>query len=194
MVVRPVIDAPEMREVLRKLQKVDPDARKHLQKEFRTSLSSDAVGIAAAVPKVAPLSGMANDGRLRWPRSVKGSVRNFSGRVKGMAKDESPLVSIWVTSGVTDAGFKMAELAGVRKRYTGGYTDYYVTSAGIRRRHLRTSQGRAMVEELNKRYPIKGTGGRFAYDRAYKERGVYTDKALGVLNGFFDKFNRDMGA
>lgn len=191
MPVVPVVKAPEMKQALAVLKQADPKALNHVRKAFRSALSADAKGLAAAVPNQPPLSGMATEGRLRWPSSVRGTVSTSTGARRG--RDASPLVSIVVTSTDGDAALKMAELAGARNKVWRGTTGEYTTSRGVTRRHRVTTQGRSMIRTLNSRFPIGGRAGRFIYNRALKDRSRWEGKAVEALNKFLDGVNRELG-
>lgn len=191
MPVVPIVKAPEMKQALAVLKQADPKALNHVRKAFRSALGSDARGLAAAVPNQPPLSGMATEGRLRWPSSVRGTVSTSTGARRG--RDASPLVSIVVSSSDGDAALKMAELAGARNKVWRGTTGEYTTINGVRRRHRVTTQGKSMIRTLNSRFPIGGRAGRFIYNRALKDRSQWIGKAVTALNSFVDGVNRELG-
>ena len=148
MVVRPTVRAEGVREVLAELKKVSPDLVKQLRKDLRAGVQPTVKAIVAAYPAAPPLSKMANQGRLRWSR-VRGSVSITPGRSRKY-RQTSSLVAIKV-AGSPDAGVRMVELAGSRSQ---GYTP----------------QGQNMIAVLNERQPMKGRGGRYAFDAFRKQR------------------------
>lgn len=163
--LRPTIDAPQFRDVLAQLKGIDPDIVKALRKDLRTELKPFAQQIAKAYPSTAPLSGMANEGRLAWPDRVSGTIFVTPGRSK---RGGQKLVGIRLR-GNPDAGMAMAELAGSK-------------SSG------RSARGAAMIRGLRSRYPFR-KGGRFGFreflrnrDEALKGAEKVIDRYVVVLN------------
>lgn len=148
MVVRPTLRAEGVREVIAELRKVSPELVKQLRKDLRSGVAPTAKAVAAAYPKAPPLSGMDNEGRLGWGR-VRGSVSITPGRSRRF-RQYSSLVAIKAT-GTPDAGVRMAELAGSRSNGS-------------------SPQGQNMIAVLNRRHPMRGRGGRFAFDTFRKNR------------------------
>jgi hypothetical protein len=162
MVVRPTVRAEGVREVLAELKKLSPDLVKQLRKDLRAGVQPTVKAVVAAYPIAPPLSGMANNGDLRWGR-VRGSVSITPGRSRKY-RQTSNLVSIKVT-GSPDRGLRMVELAGSR-------------SSGS------TPQGQNLIAVLNRRRPMRGRGGRFAYDTFRKNR----DQAVQVADVIIRKY------
>ena len=162
MVVRPTMRAEGVREVIAELKKVSPELVKQMRKELRSGVQPTAKAVVAAYPLAPPLSGMANDGRLRWSR-VRGSVSITPGRSRKY-RQTSSLVAIKVT-GNPDAGVKMAELAGSRSN---GFS----------------AQGRNMIAVLNRRKPMQGRGGRFAFDTFRKNRDQVVQVADEIIRRY----------
>jgi hypothetical protein len=163
MPVRPVIEGADFRSSLKMLKTVDPDIVKDLRRSLRSAVGPDAKAIAAAMPRTAPLSGMANRGRLAWAGKFSGTVVLTPGRGR---RGVSNLVGLRIR-GNPDAGFRMAELAGSRSRGS-------------------TPQGRAMIANL----PGNPRGGRFAYARFVKDRANLIKKAEQVIESFVGRLNK----
>jgi len=162
MVIRPTMRAEGVREVIAELKKISPELVKQLRKDLRSGVQPTAKAVVAAYPIAPPLSGMANEGRLAWGR-VRGSVSITPGRSRRY-RQTSSLVAIKVT-GSPDAGVRMAELAGSR-------------SNGSSR------QGQNMIAVLNRRQPMKGRGGRFAFDTFRKNRDQVVKVADEVIRRY----------
>jgi hypothetical protein len=154
--------AEGVREVIAELKKISPELVKQLRKDLRSGVQPTAKAVVAAYPIAPPLSGMANEGRLAWGR-VRGSVSITPGRSRRY-RQTSSLVAIKVT-GSPDAGVRMAELAGSR-------------SNGSSR------QGQNMIAVLNRRQPMKGRGGRFAFDTFRKNRDQVVKVADEVIRRY----------
>jgi hypothetical protein len=168
MVIRPTMRAEGVREVLAELKKLSPDLVKQLRKDLRDGVQPTVKAIVAAYPLDPPLSKMANNGRLRWSK-VRGSVSITPGRSRRYTQT-SNLVSIKVV-GNPDAGVRMAELAGSRSK---GFTP----------------QGRNMIAVLNQRHPMKGRGGRFAFNRFRKQRDDVVQIADKIIRKYADMVSR----
>lgn len=162
MVVRPTMRAEGVREVIAELKKLSPDLVKQLRKELRSGVQPTVKAVVAAYPVASPLSGMVNDGRLQWGR-VRGSVSITPGRSRKYQRTSS-LVSI-KTTGSPDAGVRMAELAGSRSNGS-------------------SPQGQNMIAVLNRRHPMKGRGGRFAFDTFRKNRDQVVEVADEIIRRY----------
>ena len=162
MVVRPTVRAEGVREVLAELKKVSPDLVKQLRKDLRAGVQPTVKAVVAAYPVAPPLSGMANEGRLRWGR-VRGSVSITPGRSRKY-RQTSSLVAI-KTTGNPDAGVRMAELAGSRSNGS-------------------TPQGQNMIAVLNRRQPMRGRGGRYAFDAFRKNRDQVVQVADEIIRRY----------
>jgi hypothetical protein len=168
MVIRPTMRADGVREVLAELKKLSPDLVKQLRKDLRSGVQPTVKAVVAAFPSAPPLSGMANNGRLRWSK-VRGSVSITPGRSRRYARTSS-LVSI-KTVGDPDAGVRMAELAGSRSNGS-------------------TPQGQNMIAVLNRRNPMKGRGGRYAFDTFRKNRDQVVEVADKIIRQYADMVSR----
>lgn len=160
------IDAAELRKVLKVLNALEPDTTKTLRAELKSKLSPVAEQVASAVPRIAPLSGFANNGRTRWDQ-VKGKVSFTPGKSRQNATN---LIAIRVDIPASGgAGPMIAELAGSR-------------SSG------KTRSGQVMIEKLNERKQMKGRGGRYAYAQFRLLRVDIIRIATDIVNGTFKKF------
>ncbi len=160
------VDATELRKVLKVLKMVDPETAASLRKNLKGPLVPLAQQIASAVPQEAPLSGFAHNGDTAYA-APKGKVSYTPGKGRSGAKN---LISIRIDAGMK-RGFYIAELAGSRSR---GYT----------------GSGRALIEQLNARYPMKGKGGRFAYKQFRFIRPDVVRIATEILNDTFKDLER----
>lgn len=163
-------EGESIREAIAKLQQVDPNLKKMLIKDLKTSIKPIATEIAKAIPgeNNPPLSGMRSGyARLRWG-GVKATVSVTPGKKKGATR----LVSIVVT-GNPDAGFKMVELAGTRSNGEDG-------------------RGINMIKVLRQRFPTPGSGkgGRFAYMKFREEKPAVTRLAVELIDKHLEDVNR----
>jgi len=98
------------------LKTIEPDSISAIRSEIRSIVtSSGAVSkIRSRTPAVAPLSGMANRGPVKWAGVKSVSVSVLPRITAG--KRSVPLVRIAASGGATSLGFDYAELAGIRRR------------------------------------------------------------------------------
>lgn len=160
------VNADELRKVLKVLKMIDPETSASLRKNLKGPLVPLAQQVASAAPQEAPLSGFANNG-LTGYAAPKGKVSYTPGKGRSGAKN---LISLRIDSG-KKRGFYIAELAGSRST---GYT----------------ASGRALIEQLNARYPMKGKGGRFAYKQFRLIRPDVVRVATDILNDTFKELER----
>ena len=159
------VDAKEFRKVLTMLKAIEPDSKKILGQDLKNKLQPMANQIASTFPTTSPLIGMQNDGRTAW-----GPVRGRTAFTPGKSRrNATNLVSIRIEAGERNVGAVIAELAGSR---TSG----------------KTASGRAMIEKLNRDKPMKGKGGRYAYNQFRLLRVDVVRIATEIINGTFRKF------
>jgi hypothetical protein len=157
--------------LLRDLKEVDKQLVNEFRKSFRTDLKPVNESIRSTIDKEPPLSGFAKGvGKSPWvwgrpTASVKVNTRHKPGRAF------SNLVSTRFTDRKPNAGFSILELAGSK-------------SQG------RTPQGRAMIENLNSRFPIRSGLGRFAIPEWKKKQPDVERIARNILNKYSEKVNR----
>jgi hypothetical protein len=138
----------DVKGLLKDLTALEPGLNKALVRDSKAIGKPIAAVIKSQIPSTAPLSGMANNGRLGWgsgkpANSVTTKFR--SGRSRNTAV--TPLVSVWVNSPMT----AIADIAGKgNMRKAKRVTSEYAYKDG-RRRHAVTSQGRIMVARLKER-------------------------------------------
>lgn len=159
------VDAKDVQRVVRAIKQFDPEILKILRQDLKTKLGPVANQIADAVPDNPILSGFANNGRTGWG-PVRGTVSFTPGKTR---KQGNPLVSMAVTG--RKGGPQIAELAGMR-------------SQG------KTASGEAMIYNLNQRKPMKGRGGRFAYNQFRLLRPDIVRIAEEIVNKNFGKLER----
>lgn len=160
------------RQILRELKQLEPDLFKQMRSEMRTTLKADAGPVVNAVPGVAPLSGFSHSGRTSWGSVSATVVLAPSKLIKG--KDMHPLVSLRITSSGRRVGYDIAEIAGSR-------------TAG------RNASGVALINNLNQRYPWKGSAGRFAFKTFISLAPKFAKTALDIMNSYITQFNKKVG-
>lgn len=159
------VDARQFSNVIKVLNKIEPDTKKTLGRELKSNLQSMANQIASAVPKISPLKGMENNGQKAWG-PVRGRTAFTPGRSR---RNATNLVSIRIEAGERNVGAIIGELAGSR---TQG----------------KTASGAAMIDRLNRDKQMKGRGGRYAYNQFRLLRPDVVRIATDIINGTFKKF------
>jgi hypothetical protein len=168
--ITPQVGAEGIRKALAILKETEPTVIKDMRADLRGKLSNIAKQTAAAVPTRPPLSGMGNPGPTGWA-TVRGSISATPGRSR---KTGNHLVSIRITPKGNQRGVYIGELAGSR-------------SGGTQAR------GRRLIDVLNSRFPMKGRGGRFAYNKFRLLRPDAVRIAIGVLNNTVQKLDKKLG-
>jgi len=179
------VDGDSLRFTLAKLGEVDPKLTATMRKELRVALAPVAQKIQARIPRKAPLSGMVSSDRLAWGINPKVTTSVTPGRTKRGTS------FISFKAGMTpEAGFMMAERAGSRGNYGTERSKPY-NKGGRNMTHRLNGQGREMVRNLNMRYPMKGKGGRWAFDEFRRDRPLVIASAVKIVDKYIDMVNKD---
>lgn len=180
------VDGASIRAAMKALDEIDPELRKTMRKELAASLGGVVNDIRSSIPTVSPLSGMVTQGRLKWGIPKKPTISLTPGRSKvGVS-----FLSIKAAAN-PEAAFMMGERAGSRKQYGRGQSKSY-TKNGKQQTHRVNGQGEKMVQALNQRYPMKGRGGRWAFDTFRKDRPEIIAKATKIVNSYLEVVNRKL--
>lgn len=150
-----------VKETIREMRKVEPEMLKDMRKSIRQITKPGVSAIKSNSPKVAPLSGMANNGRSGYT-TPKVTVQITPSARSGFGKTTANLVAITATGSGKQYGFDIADMAG-RAGNAGKYpmTRRFVdprTGEIVRRRV--NGQGANIIRVLNSRY---GPASRFVY-------------------------------
>jgi hypothetical protein len=165
----PQVGAEGIRRALSILKESEETVVKDLRGELRAKIGPIAKKTAEAVPVKPPLSGMGNSGETGWT-TVRPSVSVTPGRSR---KTGNHLVSIRVTPRGKRRGLYIGEMAG----YKSGGTQ---------------ARGRRLIDVLNQRFPMKGLGGRFAYNKFRQLRPDAVDIAVGIINRTVKKLDKKL--
>jgi hypothetical protein len=163
------IEAQNIREIVKELKNVDPAMFKELKAELKTAIEPFSKQVRSAIPDAAPLSGMSGEYPSAWS-SVRMTTSFTPGRSKKTGK---LLVTLRVTPLRGRYGFILGEIAGSK-------------SSGV------TASGRRMIEKLNMRKPMRGKGGRYAYNQFRMIRPDAVKAALRALQKGSEKINRQI--
>jgi hypothetical protein len=197
VIVKTKIRIEGLEKTLRILKKVEPDSIKQIRAEIRGIIKqSGAVSkIRARTPSVAPLSGMNNNGPVKWA-GVKSITVSPLSRITGFSSinNNVPLAQITATGGKQSLGFDYAELAGIRRRpprdrskIRGG--TLRGTAKGDGSMALR-GQGDNFIKYLEERYGK--TPGRFAFRAVFETRREIMAGIQRTLDNYAAKVNRKL--
>ena len=186
-----------LEETLRILKTVEPDSIKKIRSEIRGIIqASGAVSkIRARTPNVAPLSGMNNNGPVKWG-GVKSITVSALSRVTGFTSvgNQVPLARITVTGGQQSLGFDYAELAGIRRRPTRARSKIRGgtlrgTAKGDGSMAL-NGQGDNFIKVLEDRHGKRP--GRFAFRAVFETRQMIMAGIQMTLDRYAESVNRKL--
>ena len=184
------VDASNINHTVRTLRGVDKRVLRDMRKELRGKIQPYANSIAQAVPAQSPLRGMRHDGVTRWQGKPKASV-SFT---PGKSRSGNRLLSIKVTGGSAKAGpigFDYAEMAGVRRRAPKPFSKVYQRE-GLNQQHRVNGQGDAMISALQRKVPIRGRAGYFAFEEALQKYGLLSKIGVLALQKFSVKITHEL--
>jgi len=144
------VDTSELKALVTTMKEYDPNLRKYFVKEMKSDLQPFADRIqnwmnANAKPPLSHFGG--HNGRTRWPTSVKATAYVTPSSRKSLARIEV------FGRGDYKAAVKIADLAGTRGTY------------------IRTTQGEALIQNLNREFSNPNPkGGRFVWQQFIKQR------------------------
>ena len=172
------IKAADLRVLLAELKNVDPGLSKALQKEMRDDLKPFAKSLADKAPSSSPLSGFAKgtakEARYTYTTPLASVKTPLSRRSK--RPGFYPVVSMGFRGRSKTAGFNIFELAGT-------------ANIGRKKQGL-TPQGRAMIRNLNARFPVLEGLGRFVIPEAKKDSDVPVMVARKIIEKYVALVNR----
>ncbi len=141
-----------VKETLRTLQQVEPEMYKQLRKDIRSITAPAVSSIKAAVPTVAPLSGMVHNGRTQWGGVKVATNITPAQRSRAFGSTTANLVAISSTGPTGAFGFNLADMAGRGSghgRRPKSVTRPYERN-GRTTQHRLNGQGQAMIRNLGK--------------------------------------------
>jgi len=180
-----------VKETIALMRKVEPEMLKDLRKNIRTIVNPAVLAIKSGSPKVAPLSGMANNGRTAYS-TPKVSVSITPGqRSRGLGSTTSNLVSITATGSGKVYGFDISDMAG-RANNAGKYrqTRKFVDprTGDIVRRRI-NGQGQNLINVLNARF---GPASRFVYRNLEDKLPAIRREVAATIERTMDEFTRKL--
>lgn len=184
------VDASNINHTITTLRGVDRRVLNELRKELRGKVQPYAQSIANAVPAQSPLRGMRHEGVTRWGGKPKASV-SFT---PGKSRSGNRLLSIKLTGGSAGRGpigFDYAEVAGIRRRAPKPFSKVYERQ-GLNQQHRVNGQGDAMIEALQRRNPIRGKAGYFAFNEALQKYPLLNKIGVLALQKFSLKITHEL--
>jgi hypothetical protein len=171
-----VVEAQNLKAVLKELKDLDPNLRKELVREMKRELTPIANALKAKIPGAPPLSGFS-------PSVAKSPYRWAVPRMTIQAAPGKTSRK-YATFGVVAVKFNdQRPNAGLSILETAGSAMQGRDKAGM------TPQGLAMVRNLNRRYPVQGGLGRFVIPAFKASKG----EAEAIAKKILDKFARKVG-
>lgn len=175
-----------IKEMLKALDELEPKLSAKLKRDAKKAAEPLADKIRQAIPQSSPLSGMVNDGRMGWGVKVKPNKVNISWRVaRSRTKHTTGLVTVQVMSpatAITDYAGRKGQ-SSPRRSETKPYT-----RNGKTRTHKVTTQGRAMINTLNR----TRRASRWAWYAAEKALPATNKAVKSIIEEYAKKVNREL--
>ena len=176
----------EIRELQKRLKAIEPRLRTELVRDAKRVAKPLESDIKAAIPSVAPLSGMAKDqGRLGWGNGVAANKTLIQFRTSTSGKSlTTSLVRVKVSSPAT----VLADMAGRSGRFVGQGRRNDNASASEKRRNASPAKGAKFIESLNSR--LGHSASRIVWPAAEKSRDAVRIAIEQVLRDAYGRINR----
>lgn len=178
-------------ETIKLMRKFEPQMLKDLRKDIRQIAQPAVLAIKSNSPKVAPLSGMAHNGRTAYSTPKVTVNITPAQRAKAFGSTTSNLVVINATGSGKVYGFDIADMAG-RANQAGKYsqTRKFVdprTGDVVRRRI--NGQGANLIRVLNSR---GGPASRYVYKNIEDKLPAIRQQVARSLDKTIGEFNRKL--
>jgi len=176
------VDANDVARAFRILKQLDPD----LVKEFRTGLQSDLKPAAKAIAQKYPTA--------PYLSKLEGGTRFVFNKKTGEidAKENwkwSEVVGkVSITPGKARKGVGRNNLVAIRMQYKGAIP--WVTEFGKADSGNLSGQGKALIRNIESKYPSWPNGGRIFYKEFQSRRGDIFNSAENIMSKFIDGINR----
>lgn len=176
------VNAADVARAFRILRKVDPD----LVKEFRSGLGGELRPVAKAIAQKYPsgpyLSGLEGRSRVTY-NAQKGEIV-----VKENWKWSEVVGKVNITPGKSRKGVGRNNLVALTMNYKGAIP--WVTDFARADSSKLKPQGRALIRNIESRYPSWPNGGRIFYKEFKAREGEIFGSAEKIMNRFIDGINR----
>lgn len=187
-----VVNANDVARAFRVLRNVEPDLVKAFRREMRSDLKPAAKAIAEKYPSTPYLSGLAPYGSVKAGRG--GFTRVKFDRESGSIKAKENWVwsqvvgKVSITPGKARKGVGVNNLVALRMQYKGAIP--WVTDMAKPSSPDLSPQGKALIRNIEKRYPDWPNGGRIFYKAFMGKRGEVFSKAEKIMGKFIDDVNK----
>jgi len=180
-----------VKETIKLMRKFEPEMLKDLRKSIRQIAQPAVLAIKSGSPKVAPLSGMAHNGRTAYSTPKVTVSITPAQRSYGLGSTTSNLVAIQATGSGKVYGFDIADMAG-RANNAGKYqqTRKFVDprTGNIVRRKI-NGQGQNLINVLNSR---GGPASRYVYKNIEDKLPAIRAEVSRTLDRTIGEFNRKL--
>jgi hypothetical protein len=178
-----------VKETVKLMRQFEPQTLKDLRKNIRQIAQPAVSSIKSNSPKVAPLSGMAGQGRTAYTTPKINLRITPSGKSFGFGSTTANLVALTATGSGNQSGFDIADMAG-RANNPGKYrlTRPFVdprTGQTVRRRI--NGQGQNMIRVLQSQ---SGKASRYVYKGIEEKLPQIRVEVAKVLERTMDDFTR----
>jgi hypothetical protein len=177
-----------VKETIKEMRKLEPEMLKDMRKSIRQISQPAVLAIKSNSPKVAPLSGMAHNGRSGYT-TPKVSIQVTPSARSAFGSTTATLVAIKAEGSGKQYGFEISDMAG-RANNDGKYTQTrkFVDSrtGDVVRRRI-NGQGTNMIRVLNARY---GPASRFVYKNLEDKLPALRAEVAKVIGRTMDDFSR----
>jgi hypothetical protein len=169
------------------LRQAEKDYISDLKSKSRAVMQPLVGPVRKALPVVAPLSGMAHNGRTQY---VRPNVKVYAApRVRNRKRDYIPIVGFRAGGPKSGVGFDYAELAGIRRQAPRPISKgWNQTSPGFHSYRV-TGQGDAFIRSLEKIYARPG---RFFFRELLKDLPMVRAKVRGIVEDRTKQLNREL--
>lgn len=178
-----------VKETIALMRKVEPEMLNDMRKSIRQIAQPAVLAIKSGSPKVAPLSGMAHNGRTAYSTPKVSVNITPAQRSRGFGSTTSNLVAISATGSGKVYGFDIADMAG-RANQAGKYsqTRKFVDprTGNIVRRKI-NGQGQNLINVLNSR---GGPASRYVYKNIEDKLPTIQREVAKVIERTMDSFTR----
>lgn len=176
-------------DTIKLMRQLEPDTLKNMRKSIRQIAQPAVLKIKSSAPTVAPLSGMAHNGRSAYSTPKVTVSVTPSQRSRAPGSTTSNLVSITAAGTGKTYGFEISDMAG-RANQAGKYSrSRTYVKAGNQVRHRLNGQGENFIDVLNSRF---GPASRWVYKRIEDQLPGIRREVARVISQTMDEFNRKL--
>lgn len=192
-----VVRVENIREVNALLRAVDLELAKQMQQDLKSAMLPIANRIVAGLQDPTPLiKGMAVNkrGRARWSKP-SAKVSYTPGSYKKNAGGTHPLVTIILNARESAYGFNYIETAGTRRLSPKPRSKPFKHwRSGGQVTYTYNNQGYWFIDVLERKFPIPGKSGRFAYSLFLNEYPATERISIAIIDAYVDELNKKLEA